>query len=60
MEVNPIKNILIQKDFSEKEQEAFLEIIEYAKMCQKMTNDRETMKSFIDAKVNEVCSNETA
>ncbi len=57
MKNRPIEVVLDHEGFSETEKKAFLDIIEYAKSCQK-TIGRENLKSFVDNKISEVAKNE--
>lgn len=52
-----IKEILYEMDFSPIESKAFLEIIDYAKKCQK-ANGMDGLKTFISNKIDEVVDNE--
>ena len=52
MKNNPFEAVLLNENFSDKEQRAFIEIIQYAKSCRQ--NGRETLKEIINAKVEEV------
>jgi hypothetical protein len=47
---NPIDQILGQMSLSKQEQEAFLEILKYAKACQKGTTDT-NLRKYIDNKI---------
>ena len=51
MKNNPFEAVLLNENFSDKEQRAFIEIIQYAKSCRQ--NGRETLKEIINAKVEE-------
>lgn len=52
MKISPIETVLINEGFSEKEKQAFMEIIQYAKACQQ--SSRETLKDIVNNKVEEV------
>lgn len=58
MKISPIETVLEQEGFTETEKKAFLDIIDYAKSCQK-TVGRENLKSFVDNKISEVVKDET-
>ena len=56
MKISPIETVLESEGFSLKEKKAFMEVIQYAKACQQ--TGRETLKDFVNNKVEEVVSNE--
>ena len=56
MKTNPIETVLQKEGFSEKEKKAFMEIIQYAKACQK--TGRETLKDTVNNIVEELVQNE--
>ena len=57
MKNNPIDIVLEEKKFTEEEKKKFIEVIKYAKVCQQGLND-DTLKSFINEKVEEIVKNE--
>lgn len=56
MKENPIEPILDELDFSPVEKDAMMKIIKYARICQETGED--TLKGFIDQKIEEVINNE--
>ena len=56
MKISPIETVLENEGFTPKEKEAFMEVIQYAKACQQA--GRETLKDFVNGKVEEVVANE--
>lgn len=56
MKENPIESILEELDFTPVEKDAMIKIIKYARTCQETGED--TLKGFIDHKIEEVISNE--
>lgn len=59
MKKNPFETVLRELDFTEKEQQVFMDIIHYAKSCQKTGQD-DTLKSVINNKIDKVLSNENS
>lgn len=59
MSKNPFEIVLSDLDFTEKEQKVFLDIIHYAKACQKTGQD-DTLKSVINNKIEEALNNENS
>lgn len=56
MKENPIESILEELDFTPVEKDAMIKIIKYARTCQETGED--TLKGFVDHKIEEVISNE--
>lgn len=59
MSKNPFETVLNEQNFNENEQKVFMDIIHYAKSCQKTGMD-DTLKSVINNKIEEVLSNEVS
>lgn len=59
MSKNPFETVLTELNFSEKEQKVFVDIIHYAKSCQKTGLD-DTLKLVINNKIEEALSNEVS
>ena len=58
MSKNPFETVLNEQRFTEEEKKVFMEIIHYAKSCQKTGAD--DLKSVINKKIEEVLSNEVS
>ncbi|MEI3526613.1 MAG: hypothetical protein V8R15_00670 [Bacilli bacterium] len=58
MKNSPMDVVLNKSKLTEKEKKAFVEIIQYAKSCQKSQDDN--LKGFIKQKVEEVVQNEVS
>lgn len=56
VKTNPIEEVLKQEQFTEKETEAFTNIINYAKLCQQ--GKKENLQSYINEQVEEVVKDE--
>ena len=56
---NPFEEVLQSHNFSEKEQNVFMDIIRYAKSCQQ-TGQTDTLKSVINNKIEEVLGDENS
>ena len=56
---NPLEEVLQSHNFTEKEQNVFMDIIRYAKSCQQ-TGQTDTLKSVINNKIEEVLGDENS
>lgn len=59
MNKNPFEEVLQSHNFTEKEQNVFMDIIRYAKSCQQ-TGQTDTLKSVINNKIEEVLGDENS
>lgn len=56
MAKNPIDEVLSSQNFLPSERRAFLDIVKYAKACQK-TGNIESLKAYVEQTINKVVSN---